>query len=117
VAHYFDYEDIRFELVIQDVDAPTSAVFPDGIYLRVAGDSTTEYPCVCRFVPRPDQRRVTVHAELHSIGSAAKAIDPRLPRPKAGSTFTDLLTTSFRVTGFLLAADDARAAEGARLVV
>ncbi len=118
VAHYFDYEAIRFEVLIQDVGMATStAIGPDGVYLRVAGDSSTEYPCVCGFNTNPDQATVTVRVELHSIGSAVRAIDPRLPRPAAGSQFTDLHTISYRVAGFLLAADEAFAPEGTFLVV
>ena len=107
VAHYFTYEDIRFELLVQDVGTPSSAVFSDGVYLRVAGDSSTEYPCVCRFNVEPGAARVRVHIELHSLGSAVRFIDPSTPRPGAGSTFTSLETISSRVVGFLFAADHA----------
>lgn len=117
IAHYFDYEDISFEIVVQDNGVPSSAAFPDGIYLRVAGDSTTEYPCVCRYTLHSDKAQVTTMVELHSIGSAVRALDPRTPRPMAGSTFSALNTTSYRVAGFLLAADRAAAADGVTLVV
>lgn len=118
IAHYFDYEDIVFEVLIQDVGVATSsAIGPDGVYLRRAGDSTTEYPCVCRFSADPGRATVTVRVELHSIGSAAKVIDPRLRRPSPGSRFTDLRTTSYRVAGFLLAADHAAPKEGTVLTV
>ena len=118
VGQYFDYEGIRFEVLIQDVGTATNtAIGPDGVYLRVAGDSSTEYPCVCRFSADPDRARVTVRVELHSIVSAVRSIDPRLPRPVAGAQFTELHTTSYRVAGFLLAADEAAAPEGTSLVV
>ena len=118
IAHYFDYEDIRFELLIQDVGTVTAtAIGSDGVYLRVAGDSRFEYPCVCRFTTKPDESRVTVTAELHSIGSAARAVDLRNSRPSAGSTFDRLQTTSYRVAGVLLAADEAFAPEESNLVV
>lgn len=118
VAHYFDYEGIRFEVLIQDVGTLTStAIGPDGVYLRIAGDNSTEYPCVCGFSTDANQARVTVRVELHSLGSAVRFIDPSLPRPRAGSRFTGLSTTSYRVAGFLLAADKAVAPEGTSLVV
>lgn len=117
IAQFFHYEGIDFEVLAQDVGAPTSSVFGDGVYLRVAGDSTTEYPCVCRFIVRPDSPRVTVTVELHSIGSAVKVVDPTTPRPAVGAQFSDLRTTSYRVTGVLLAADRAAAPEGETLTV
>ena len=118
IAHYLDYQDIDFEVLVQDVGLATNtAIGPDGVYLRRAGDSSTEYPCVCRFNSDPDRATMTVRVELHSLGSAAKFVDPRLPRPSAGSRFTELRTVSYRVAGFLLAADEAIAPEGASLVV
>lgn len=118
VAHYFDYEGIRFEVLIQDVGTATStAIGPDGVYLRLAGDNSTEYPCVCGFSADAERARVTVRVELHSLGTAVRFIDPRIPRPTAGSRFTDLHTISYRVAGFLLAADRAAAPEGTSLVV
>ena len=107
VAHYLDYEGIRFEILVQDSGTPTDALFGDGVYLRVAGDSRTEYPCVCRTYSEADTARVTVHVELHSLGTAVRFIDPRIPRPRAGSTFTELETVSYRTVGFLLSADGA----------
>ena len=107
VAQYLDYEGIRFEILVQDVSTPSDQVFGDGVYLRVAGDSSTEYPCVCRTYSEPATAKVTVHVELHSLGTAARIIDPRLPRPRAGATFSDLETVSYRMAGFLLSADRA----------
>lgn len=118
IAHYLDYEGISFEVLIQDVGTATStAIGTDGVYLRVAGDPSTEYPCVCGFSTDVEQARVTVRVELHSLGSAAKFIDPSLPRPSAGSQLSHLHTISYRVAGFLLAADEAVAPEGTILVV
>lgn len=118
IGHYFTYEDLRFEILVQDVGtATTTLIGPDGVYLRPAGDSTVEYPCVCRFILHPDRKAVTARVELHSIGSAAKTVDPRLPRPRPGSEFTKLHTTSYRVAGFLLAADRATAPEDAVLKI
>ena len=118
IAHYFDYEDIAFEVLVQDVGTVTNtAIGPDGVYLRRAGDSSTEYPCVCRFSSTAEPPSMTVRVELHSLGSAAKFIDPRLPRPSAGSRLTELSTVSYRVAGFLLAADEAFSPEGAVLTV
>ncbi|HUR50282.1 MAG TPA: hypothetical protein VMY88_12245 [Acidimicrobiales bacterium] len=118
IGHYFTYEDLRFEVLVQSSGAATSTVFgPSGVYLRPAGDSTTEYPCVCRFTAHPDRPAVTAHIELHSIVSAVRASDPSLPRPAAGSHFTELETTSYRILGVLLSADHAIAPEGASLVV
>lgn len=118
VAHYLEYAGIQFEVLIQDVGAATNTVFgPDGVYLRPAGDSTTEYSCVCGFTLDAKQAKVTVRVELHSIGSAARTVDPRTPRPAAGAEFTDLRTTSFRVAGALWASDHAAPAEDATLRV
>lgn len=118
VAHYLDYEGIAFEVLIQDVGQATATAFgPDGVYLRLAGDPLTEFGCVCRFTASPAQSTVTVRVELHSLGSAAKWVDPSLRRPAPGSQFTELQTTSYRVAGVLLASDRAAAPEGATLVV
>lgn len=118
VAHYLEYEGIPFEVLVQDVGTATStAIGPDGVYLRVAGDSSTEYPCVCRLSADVERATMTVRVELHSLGSAAKFVDPRLPRPSPGSRFTELHSISYRVAGFLLAADKAFAPEGAAVVV
>ena len=118
LGHYFEYEGIHFELLVQDVGAATNALFgPDGVYLRPAGDSSSEFPCVCRFTLDTDHGTVTARAELHSIGSAAKSVDPRLPRPAPGAHFAELRTISYRVAGALLAADRAAAPEGAILAV
>ena len=107
VSHYFDYAGFDFELLVQNSGTPSDQVFTDGVYLRNEGDSTIEYPCVCRMVVDPAKRQVTVRIELHSIGSAARAIDPRAKRPGPGSVFEISGTTTFRMAGFLLAADKA----------
>ena len=118
VTHYLEYAGIQFEVLIQDVGTATSTIFgPDGVYLRPANDSSTEYPCVCGFTLDAKQAKVTLRVELHSIGSAARYVDPRAPRPTAGAKFTDLRTTSFRVAGALLAADHAAPPDGATLRV
>lgn len=117
LGQYFTYNDIAFELLAQDVGSPSDQAFGDGVYLRVEGDSSTEYPCVCRFIVRPERRQVEVRAELHSIGSAARTMQPRAPRPSVGSKFSALATVSYRVAGFLLAADDAAAPAEATLTV
>ncbi|MBW3537558.1 MAG: hypothetical protein KY395_07305 [Actinobacteria bacterium] len=117
VAHYLDYEGIRFEILVQDVGTPSDAVFGDGVYLRRAGDSSTEYPCVCRTFSEPETAQVHVFVELHSLGSAARFVDPRIRRPGPGAIFSDLETVSYRILGALFASDRAEPAPDTNFVV